>query len=260
MKVAAHTAALPVLQPERPRDPTFRAEVKALDLDLAVVVAYGHLLPPPLLDIPRLGFVNIHASLLPRWRGAAPIHWAIKTGDPDTGVSIMRLEAGLDTGPTWAQRRLPIGPADTTGLLFERLALLGRDTLLATLPLIASGIEPTPQPDDGVTLAPKVTRETARITWDATASHVSAHIRAMDPFPGGWTTHEGTDLKLSDVSIAEGGPEGPPGTVSMAMDSLIVSCQRGAVHIGTVQPAGRRRMTGGEWYRGQSGSAAVLWR
>jgi methionyl-tRNA formyltransferase len=248
---AARAAGVPLLQPERPRGEAFLGQIRALDLDLAVVVAYGHLLRPELLRIPRLGFVNVHASLLPRWRGAAPIHWAVLSGDCETGVSIMQLDAGLDTGALWHQVRVPIADQDTTGDLFERLGTLGAQALLDALPLIAADRPPTPQDTTAVTHAPKVDRSTARVDWSRPARTVSCLIRAMDPAPGAWTVHAGQDLKLFGPRETAGEPGAPPGRLIGAPDRVRVSCGDGsALELAEVQPAGRRRMTGGDWLRG----------
>jgi methionyl-tRNA formyltransferase len=256
VKAAAVAADLEVLQPERPRGEPFLGQLRALDLDLGIVVAYGHLLRPELLAIPRLGFVNVHASLLPRWRGAAPIHWAVLSGDASTGVSIMRVEQGLDTGGTWAMAETPIGPTDTTGRLFERLARLGAEALVGTLPAIGRGELPVPQDDANATHAPKVDRDTARIRWDEPAERVSCRIRAMDPAPGAWTTFAGGDVKLFSPSVVAGEPSGPPGRFGEGERELRIACGDGAVLIETVQPAGRRRMTAGDWLRGLDDDAA----
>ncbi|MEO5825252.1 MAG: methionyl-tRNA formyltransferase [Gemmatimonadales bacterium] len=242
---------LQVLQPDRPRDDEFLSTVRALDIDLGVVVAYGHLLPQSLLAIPRLGMVNVHASILPRWRGAAPIHWAVASGDATTGVSIMRVESGLDSGALWHTRTIPISDADTTGTLFDRLALLGADALVEALPRVAAGEPPMPQPTDGITLAPKVDRQRARIDWQTDADIVSRHVRAMDPAPGAWTAFGDETLKCFGVTVLPVANDRQPGEVDRNVrDVLIVGTGRGTVQIADVQPAGRRRMTSGDWLRG----------
>ena len=250
VKAAAAAAGLPVLQPERPRDPAFLDALRALDLDLGVVVAYGHLLRPELLAIPRLGFVNVHASLLPRWRGAAPIHWAVLSGDPMTGVAIMRVEEGLDTGGTWQMVETPIGPTDTTGELFTRLADLGAHALVDALPAIARGEAPVPQDDARATHAPKVDRATARIRWDETATQVGCRIRAMDPAPGAWSTWHGEDVKFFSPTVLPGEPSTTPGRFQEGDRELRIQCGQGEVRVAIVQPAGRRRMAAGDWLRG----------
>lgn len=253
VKVRAIEAGIPVLQPERPRGEEFLAALRALDADIGVVVAYGHLLRPDLLAIPRHGMVNVHASLLPRWRGAAPIHWAMLSGDAVTGVSIMRMEAGLDSGPVWHQVTAPISETATTGSLFGQLATLGGAALVETLPAIAAGVPPAPQDESRVTLAPKVDRSTARIRWDALDSEVSCRIRAMDPFPGAWTMHGSESIKLFSPALGTTGAAplfAPAGTIVATQDSLHVVCNNGVIDIREVQPAGRRRMTAAEWLHG----------
>ena len=253
VKLVAEAAGLPIAQPERPRGEEFYRQLRALNADLGVVVAYGHLLRPELLAIPRLGCVNVHASLLPRWRGAAPIHWAVLSGDAETGVAIMRVEEGLDTGGVWQAKRTPIGPADTTGALFDRLAHLGADALLEALPRISAGEAPVPQDDQAATHAPKIIREIARVRWDVPVAAVSCRIRAMDPRPGAWSTLAGHEVKLF-VPRAVSAPAGLPGTIVDTDHHLVISCAGGALEIAEVQPAGKRRMSALDWIRG-SGAA-----
>jgi methionyl-tRNA formyltransferase len=262
VKVRAVAAGLPVLQPERPRGDLFLHELRALQADLGVVVAYGHLLPPALLEIPRLGFVNVHASLLPRWRGAAPIQWAMLAGDIETGVSIMRVEAGLDSGGVWRTEPAPIGDDDTTGTLTDRLAGLGAALLLRALPAIGQGHEPIPQDERLVTLAPKVDRGTAMIRWDDPAAAVSRRIRAMDPAPGAWTTVGAETIKLFGARVVSGltdiAAARPGDFVAAPAGGLIVvagdAADGVAVGIREVQPAGRRRMPAAAWLHGHGGS------
>lgn len=270
VKQRALEAGIPVLQPDRPRDSQFYQQVRELQPDIAVVVAYGHLLRPELLAIPRLGFVNVHASLLPRWRGAAPIQWAILSGDAETGVSIMRVEEGLDTGAVWHKRVTAISGIDTSATLFERLAHLGAEALIGAMPGIASGASPVAQGATGVTHAPKVDRNLARIRWDEPAAAVSCRIRAMDPAPGAWTTVGGAETKIFGAAVRSSlfavpheptnpGAEQPranseqraPGTITATSDTILVSTgDAGAVAISQVQPAGKRRMSAAEWWRG----------
>ena len=254
VKLLAVAAGIPVWQLERPRGELFYGQLRALDADLGVVVAYGHLLPPELLTIPRFGFVNVHASLLPRWRGAAPIQWALLSGDPETGVTIMRVEAGLDTGAVWHERDTAISDLDTTGTLTDRLAQLGAAALLEALPRIAAGAKPTQQNDVGATHAPKIMRGRARIRWDEPAAAVSCRIRAMHPAPGAWTVMGGTEVKIfgAHVPAPRAAPSGEsPGTITVASDAIVVVAgDATAVEIREVQPAGRRRMPAAEWLRG----------
>ena len=276
VKAAAMASGVPVLTPDNPRDPDFMAALALLAPDLGVVVAYGHLLRPALLAIPRLGLVNVHASLLPRWRGAAPIHWAIKSGDAQTGVSIMRVEAGLDSGAVWHQRSIAIGAGDTTGMLFERLATLGAEALIEALPRIAAGEQPVPQDESRATHAPKIDRAMARIDWTMPVAEVSAQIRAMDPAPGAWTTVAGRDVKMfynnrerskvkgepadstvspftfhdATVSPFTFHPGTTPGTIQQHDGLLLAACSDGWLPLGEVTPAGGKRMPALTWYRG----------
>jgi methionyl-tRNA formyltransferase len=250
VKQFATTLDVPVLQPDRPRGSAFMNAIQALKADVGIVVAYGHLLKPELLHLPRLGCVNVHASLLPRWRGAAPIQWSVMAGDTSTGVSIMRMEAGLDTGPVWLQASTPIGNTETAGDLFERLADLGAVTLVSSLPIIETGIAPSKQDEEAATYAPKIDRLAARIEWGAPADQVSCLIRAMDPAPGAWTTLGDVDCKLFGAVSLGGSVAGPPGTVTIETKAIQVSCDGGVVAISEVQPAGKRRMTASDWYNG----------
>ncbi|HET9134633.1 MAG TPA: methionyl-tRNA formyltransferase [Gemmatimonadales bacterium] len=261
VKAAALAAGLPVLSPERPRGEEFLAAVRDAQPDLGVVVAYGHLLRPELLAIPRLGMVNVHASLLPRWRGAAPIHWAIASGDAETGVAIMRVEEGLDSGGTWLVKRLPIRDSDTTGSLFHDLAELGAEALVEALPRIAAGEAPVPQPSEGVTLAPKVSREDARLDWTKPVREVSCRLRAMTPYPGAWTSLDGRDVKIGPAGEGHGvwgeGDHTPSGlrpaacgSFHLVDDVLYIQCADGWLPIGTVTPAGGRKTDAATWYRG----------
>ena len=249
VKLAAESAGLNIVQPERPRGDDFYVQLRALKADLGVVVAYGHLLRPELLAIPRLGFVNVHASLLPRWRGAAPIHWSVLSGDAETGVAVMRVEEGLDTGGVWHVKRTPIGPTDTTGGLFDRLAHLGADALIEALPRIAAGEAPVPQDDRVATHAPKVSHHDAQIRWNESAQQVSCRIRAMDPRPGAWSSMAGHEMKLFGPRVVSA-PPGLPGTFVDTDRHLIVACAGGALEIVEVQPSGKRRMSALDWIRG----------
>lgn len=237
--VAARAGALglPVETPERFRD----AEdgFAALDLDAAVVVAYGQILRPGPLSVPRLGCLNVHASLLPRWRGAAPIQRALMAGDTQTGVCVMRMEAGLDTGPVHACATTPIGPQDTAGTLHDRLSAMGAKLMAETLPRIADGSAPArPQPQDGTTYAAKIDKAEARIDWSRPARDVDRHIRGLSPFPGAWCEADGTRVKLLLCETAGSNPAGaPPGTV--LDDRLTIACGTGAVRIHRLQRAGK---------------------
>ena len=236
---AADELGLPVLTPERLKSPEDQAAFAAHGADVAVVVAYGLILPQPVLDAPRLGCLNIHASLLPRWRGAAPIHRAILSGDAETGVAIMQMEAGLDTGPVLAEARTPIGAGDTTADLHDRLAAMGADLIadvLDRLPLPA-----TPQPTEGVTYAAKIDKAEARIDWTRPATEVDRQIRARSPFPGAWCMAGGERLKLLRSRLADG--HGAPGQV---LGGFIIACGEGAVEITQAQREGKRPLPASE--------------
>lgn len=236
VQTAADEAGLPVATPESLRDPAVIADFAALDLDAAVVVAYGQILPRPALDAPRLGCLNLHASLLPRWRGAAPIQRAIMAGDAETGVGVMRMEAGLDTGPVLAEARTPIAPDDTAATLHDRLAHLGASLMVETLERLDAGsITPRAQPRDGVTYAAKITKDEARIDWRRPATEVDALIRGLSPFPGAWCEIDGQRVKILLSRVEDG--SGAPGTVLDG--TLLVACGTGAVRLLRLQRAGR---------------------
>ena len=255
VKLLAESAGLPVLQPERPAGDLFLAALRRFGADLGVVVAYGHILRQPVLDAPRLGMVNVHASLLPRLRGAAPVQWAIANGDRETGVSIMQMDAGMDTGPVLARSATPIGPDETGGELTTRLATLGAETLVGILPDIARGtVRAEPQDESLATVAGKIGHDTAHIDWAAPADVVARRIRAFDPVPGAWTRLDGAEVKLAGaraVAGASAGDRGAPGEVLAAGDRLLIAAGDGAVEIASAQPAGKRKLSAGDWSRGR---------
>jgi methionyl-tRNA formyltransferase len=258
VKVAAEELGVTVLQPEKPVGIQLIDQLSAFGADLGVVVAYGHILRPQVLAIPRLGMVNVHASLLPRWRGAAPIQWAIQAGDPATGVSIMQMEAGLDSGPVWHTRSIPIAPGDTGGSLTTRLSLLGAEALLETLPLLTSGARPTVQDEAGVTLAPKIDRSTARIDWSRSARMLAHHVSAFDPVPGAWARLGEGDVKLFQAREGAKGAKGATvGMVLGAGDELEIATGEGTLLIREVQPAGKKRQPVSEWVRGRGIAAGA---
>lgn len=268
VKVTAEQAGLTVLQPDRPIGDIFEAGLRRLEPELGVVVAYGHILRPQVLGIPRRGMINVHASLLPSLRGAAPIQWAILNGDARTGISIMQMEAGLDSGPVLHTAETPIGPDETAGALSGRLAELGAQALVDSLHALANGrARPEPQDHAAATFAPKIDRDTARVRWDESAEDVARRIRAMDPAPGAWTVLDGVEVKLFGAAARRaGGPAagvattseragGPPGTVLDAADRLVVATGGGAVEIAEAQPSGKRRLPVAEWARGRGVAA-----
>ena len=250
VKQVAERHRIPVLQPDRPAGDVFLAALRHARPDLGVVVAYGHILKPVVLALPGRGMINVHASLLPRLRGAAPINWAILRGDPETGVSIMQMEPGLDSGPVLRQCATPIGPEETAGALTERLARLGAETLVATLDLMRKDrLAPRPQDHAAATFAPKIDRTVTRVSWSDDALAVSRRVRAFDPAPAAWTTLEGVNVKLFRARPVEG--EGLPGEVLAVTPRLRVATGRGAVDISEVQPAGKSRMEAEAWGRGR---------
>jgi methionyl-tRNA formyltransferase len=240
----AEALGLPVRHPKTLRTPEAQADFAALHADIAVVVAYGLILPKHVLDAPRHGCLNIHASLLPRWRGAAPIHRAVLAGDAETGVCIMRMEEGLDTGPVLLRAATPIGPTDTTGDLHDRLAALGATLIVDALARLEA-LVPEPQPEEGVTYAAKIDKAEAAIDWRKSATEVDRQIRGMSPFPGAWTTHEGRRLKLLRSRLADG--RGAPGEV---LHGLTIACGTGATDILEVQAEGRARQDAASFLRG----------
>jgi methionyl-tRNA formyltransferase len=241
VKVAAQAHGLPVWQPRKPAE--VLDDLRGLDLDAAAVVAYGALLPRTILDAGGRGFVNLHFSLLPRWRGAAPVQHAIRAGDRVTGVTTFVLEEGMDTGPIIDQVEVGIGEDEPAGHLLARLAELGAPLLLDSLRRLVAGEAPTPQPSEGVSFAPKVTPDDVAIDWHATAREVADLCRSADPAPGAHTTFRGKRLKVYAARVAEG--QGPPGTV-LARDAhgIVVACGDGAVRLVEVQPEGKARMGG----------------
>ncbi len=256
VKEIALAHGIPVLQPERPAGDLFVETLRRAQADLGVVVAYGHILRPAVLEVPPGGMINVHASLLPRWRGAAPIQAAILAGDPVTGVSVMEMEAGLDSGPVLLRAATPIGAHETAGELAERLAQLGADTLLEAVGLLEDdSARPEPQDDDAATFAPKVSREAARLDWMRAADLLARATRAYDPAPGAWALRDGEPVKLFHGSAVEGA--GEPGTVLAADGKLRIATAAGALEVGEVQPAGKRRMPVTEWTRGRGVAAGT---
>jgi methionyl-tRNA formyltransferase len=235
---------LPVRHPVSLKSSDEQAAFAALGADIAVVVAYGLILPQPILDAPRMGCLNIHASLLPRWRGAAPIHRAIMAGDAETGICIMQMEAGLDTGPVLLRESTAIGPEETTADLHDRLSQMGARLILdalATLPTLT----PWPQPSEGITYATKIDKTEARIDWTRPATDIDRQIRALSPFPGAWCIAAGERLKLLRSRPAPG--SGVPGTV---LNGLTIACGTGAVQITLAQREGKKPQDPTEFLRG----------
>jgi len=248
-RAAVHEYALvagwPVRTPPSLKSPEAQAEFAALDLDAAVVAAYGLILPTPILAAPPLGCLNIHASLLPRWRGASPIQAAILAGDAETGVTIMQMDAGLDTGAIVLQERAPITPTDTAQTLHDKLAEAGARLIVPALDGIAAGrIRPQPQPD-GATYAPKLTRDDGRLDWTRPADELARRVRALNPWPGTFFDKDGR-IRVLEAEAARG--TGAPGTV--LDDALTVACGSGALRLKQLQRAGRSALPAAEFLRG----------
>lgn len=250
VRVAALAEGVPVLQPERPTGEEFYHALRELEPDIGVVVAYGHLLKPELLALPRRGMINLHPSLLPELRGAAPVEWAILRGLTSTGVTIMQMEAGMDSGPILHQ--IPDGlPDDVTGgELSSHLSEVGAQALVETLMLLeGDAVRPVPQDHTKATFAPKLTRELAHIDWTKPAEQVTRVILALDPKPGAWTQVDGAEVKLFRAQVKDG--HGEPGAVLNVDSRLVIATGHGAVAVEEVQPAGKERMSVADWARGR---------
>jgi methionyl-tRNA formyltransferase len=250
---AAATLGLRVLQPPRLRSPELLATLRELAPDLHVTVAYGRLIPQEVLEIPHLGSINLHPSLLPKYRGASPIASAILHGDSETGVTIMYMSPELDAGDLILQRRVPIGPDDTTPMLEARLAQAGAEALVDAIRLIAAGTAPrTPQDHAAATLTAKLEKEHGRIDWTRPAEELATLVRAMDPWPSAYTTHRGRLLKVWTAAAAGGTRTADPGTVLEihAGEGIVVATGRGALRLLEVQPEDKRRMRGDDYARG----------
>jgi len=257
VKKLALRHGLPVLQPETARGANFINELRKLAPDLIVVAAYGHILPTEILELPRFGCLNVHASLLPKYRGAAPIQWAILNDEAETGVTIMKLDAGLDTGDILTQRRTPIHPADDSETLHDRLAQMGADLLVETIPVyIAGKIEPRPQPKEGASFAPKIKKENGLIDWTQPARAIWNRVRAFTPWPGA-STHLGGEaqphlLKIWHAEVVEG-INGQPGEILQAgKTGVVVGCGKGGLRILQLQLEGGRRMSAHEFIAGHA--------
>ena len=246
---------LEVLTPHRPSDPVFVARLSELAPDCCPVVAYGHLLPPQVLAVPRHGWVNLHFSLLPAWRGAAPVQHAVIAGDEVTGATTFVLDEGMDTGPVLGTLTETVRPQDTAGDLLDRLAVAGAGLLVATLDGLETGaLQAVPQPTDGISLAPKLTVDDARIDWTHPALAIDRRIRGCTPSPGAWTTWRGQRLKVGPLEgLASAGDETPgpaPGKVLVGDGGVQVGTGSRPVVLGSVQPAGKKAMPAADWARG----------
>ena len=255
---AAEALGVPVLKPGHPREPAFQDALRGLAPDACPVVAYGALLPQSALDIPPRGWINLHFSLLPAWRGAAPVQHAIWAGDDVTGATTFRIVKELDAGPTYGLMTETIRPDDTAGTLLGRLAEGGAGLLVATLDGLADGsLDERPQLGDDVSFAPKITVDDARVDWSQPAAVIDRQVRACTPAPGAWTTYAGERLKLGPVSLADGSL--PPGEVVAGKTAVVVGTGTRALRLGEVQAVGKRPMPAADWARGlRLGGGEVL--
>ncbi len=248
VKQLAVQQGIPVYQPERLKDPATHESIRAAQADIMVVAAYGLILPQAVLDIPARGCLNIHASLLPRWRGAAPIQRAIEAGDAETGVTIMKMEAGLDTGPMLLRQPLVIEDIDTAATLHDKLATLGAAMIVDALQRIDS-LSAKPQPDDGVTYAHKIEKSESLTNWQLDAETLSRRIRAFNPFPGMVANIHDAPIKLWHAHAIAA--DGPPGTVLGADDNgVVIAAKKGAICVSCLQKPGGKRLLAGEFLRG----------
>jgi methionyl-tRNA formyltransferase len=246
---AAGALGVPVLKPAHPRGPEFQSALRALAPDVCPVVAYGALLPESALEIPVHGWVNLHFSLLPAWRGAAPVQRALWAGDDVTGATTFRIVKELDAGPTFGLMTETIRPRDTAGELLDRLAEGGAVLLVATLDGLADGsLEARPQSEDDVSFAPKISVDDARVDWRQPAALIDRQVRACTPAPGAWTTYAGERLKLGALTPADGNL--PPGELMAGKNTVVVGTGTDAVRLGEVQAVGKRPMAAADWARG----------
>ncbi|MFK0049661.1 methionyl-tRNA formyltransferase [Streptomyces sp. NPDC090741] len=247
----AEEAGIEILKPARPRDPEFQARLREIGPDCCPVVAYGALIPKSAIEIPRHGWVNLHFSLLPAWRGAAPVQHSIMAGDQVTGASTFLIEEGLDSGPVYGHLTEEIRPTDTSGDLLTRLAFAGSGLLAATMDGIEDGtLRAVGQPADGISLAPKITVEDARIDWNAPAMRADRLVRGCTPAPGAWTVFRGERLKLISVGLVTDRTDLAPGELSPGKNNVYVGTGSHAVELLWVQPQGKKPMRGADWARG----------
>jgi methionyl-tRNA formyltransferase len=252
VKHAAESSGIPVLQPQKMKDPAFLGELERLRPDLIVVVAFGRILPPEILKLPPMGCLNVHASLLPKYRGAAPIAWAIIRGEKKTGVSTMKMDEGLDTGAVYLEAETEILPEDTAGTLGARLSVLGGELLLKTIDGLRNGLlTPVPQDDSGATPAPILKKEDGEVDWTLPAKRIADLVRGLDPWPGAYTFHNDQLWKLWKVSPGDAPGTARPGVIiKVARDQIEVGTGQGALRLHEVQMANARRMPVREFLAG----------
>ena len=249
VKPLAQELDIPVIQPEKLRQPEAMEQLRLWNPDLIVVAAFGQILKKDVLYLPRFGCINVHASLLPRWRGAAPINAAILHGDEETGITIIKMDVGLDTGPMLTQRSIPLTREDTAGSVFEKLSQLGADLLIETLPDYLSGkIEPVPQPEEGMTYAPMLKKEEGRLDFTHPADELERRVRAFHPWPGAFMDFDGTLLKIHRAHVEKGDAE--MGQRLMYGDQPAVGAGNGLLVLDEVQPAGKKSMSGKSFLAG----------
>jgi methionyl-tRNA formyltransferase len=251
VRVRAEALGMRVLTPASAKDPAFHELLRELAPDACPVVAYGALIPRAALDIPRHGWVNLHFSLLPAWRGAAPVQRTVMAGDDVTGATTFLIEEGLDTGPVLGTMTETVQPTDTAGDLLDRLAVAGAGLLVATMDGLADGtLTARPQPSEGVSLAPKITVEDARIEWSRPAFVIDRQVRGCTPNPGAWTTFRGERVKIAPVAPVADEATGPPGTLAVSKRDVHVATGSGNVRLGFVQATGKKPMPAADWARG----------
>lgn len=251
VKQLAEQHGIPVYQPRTLRDGSSDDVIRELAPDIIVVVAYGCIIPPQLLHVARYGCINLHVSLLPKYRGSAPIQWAVLNGDRCTGVSIMQLDEGLDTGDVLMVEPVDIDPEETSGQLFDRVSAVGAKTLVQALEKLQAGqLRPEPQQHELATMAPPLTKDMARFDFTQSATHIHNWVRGMNPWPVAWFEQEGKRIKVLECRIAKAGDSAAPGTV-LALKPLTIACGEGAVELLTVTPEGGKPMAGTAWAAGR---------
>jgi methionyl-tRNA formyltransferase len=244
VKQSAQRLRIPVLQPVTLKDPAVQTRLREARADVLVVAAYGLILPQAVLDLPARGALNIHASLLPRWRGAAPIQRVLIAGDPESGISIMQMEAGLDTGPVLLREAVAISPDETAGSLHDKLATLGASLIVTALDRLAHGaLRATPQPAEGVTYAHRIDKAEARIDWTRPAAELERHVRAFNPFPGAVTRLRGDDIKVWRAAVVVGDGALPGGILRVGNEGIDVACGAGALRLLELQRSGGKRLS-----------------
>lgn len=249
VKLLAQELNIPVIQPQKLREPEAMQQLAEWDPDLIVVAAFGQILRKDVLDLPKYGCINVHASLLPRWRGAAPINAAVLAGDEETGVTIMKMDVGLDTGPMLAMKRIRIKPDDTAGSLFEALSTLGADLLIETLPVYMEGkLTPQPQPDEGTTYAPMLKKEDGLLDFTQPAVDLARRVRAMNPWPGAWFEWNGAPLKIHKAHVGQGKAEA--GKKLIEQNQPAVGTGSGVLILDEVQPPSKKPMNGKSFLAG----------